>query len=376
MSQSFSLRNVREGQSNSPLEKEVSRLARIIARNAAAQQIEQVQEPEDIYPAGVDVETVIKLHDELTSAHKFTYDKVFYPSFEPDYNKVQLMLKGRNQGNLLKDFSGYNRHATEIGEPILVAGDPFDPGLYDFGVKSRALRFNRPTSPYVMKEYLTVPDATGIRLLGATSGISYFWRYRPQSVLSQQGSFDPRIIEKTDDNTPNHGIQIRHNTDGRIKIFIRYNGADIIKHTATGVIVPPNVYSFFLTFNPTGNVVKLYKCIEPGSTLVDQTLTDTSFGANWHSDLTGPTSKQLTIFNRGPGDEGEGDVYADLYNLYIYRQQVVTSTEAQNMFTNKITIYPQAYGRVNVCNHGATFNPIDYYSSFTTTSFTSTSFNT
>jgi hypothetical protein len=375
LSQSFNLRNIREGSGNAPLEKEVNRIARVVARNLASQQIDLVDEPEDIFPSGIDVETSVKFHDELTSANQFYFDKAYYPCNEPDYNKVQLMLKGKSQGNLLKDFSGYGRHATEIGEPILVDGGPFDPGFFDFGVKSRALRFNRPTSQYAEKEYLTVPDATGIRISGATSGISYMFRYRPMSLESQEGNFDPRVFEKTDDNTPNYGVQVRHNSEGRYKIVIKYNGTEIIKHSATGTIVAGNVYTHFLTFNPTGNVVKLYRCIEPGNTLVDVTLSDTTFGVNWHSDLTGPKSKQLTIFNRSTGSEGEGDVYADFYNLYIYRQKIVSSTEAQNLFTNKITIYPQPYGQCMVTNHCATNHIVaGPTGSFTDASFTTGSF--
>jgi hypothetical protein len=140
------------------------------------------------------------------------------------------MLPGRSLGERLRDFSGFGNHGIISGEPLLVDGAPFDPGIFDHGMKSVATRFNRPTSPYVNEEYITVPDNPTLRVNALTTGFSIFFRFRIFD-LAQQGGLRRTGYEKTDDNDADDGYLFKIDTDGKIVFVLAQGGSETKKQT-------------------------------------------------------------------------------------------------------------------------------------------------
>lgn len=360
---SFNLRNIREV-SNDPLAKFTNQIAKQLSAFLTKDQIDALEDQEDIYADGQDIDTVIKFHDELESTNKFQFLTQYYPPLEPDGDKLRLWLRGYNLGNILKDWSLTSGKICSIfGDPSLIDGTPFDSGIHTNGVKSTAIRFNRPTSDFVNTEYMSV-DGSGTPTLeidGITIGKSYFIRFRVSSLASQ-GGLDRTLFEKVDDSTPTDGIQVQLTSSGRIQVSIKRDGTEYNNQTETGTILVNTVYDVWITYAVSGNVTKVYV------NNVDKTLSAGS-SPSWHSTLT---DNDLFIFRKGTGTNG-GFVEGDFYDFRVYNEKVVSSTEVGYMNTNKWTIANIPFGQVMVANYFSTYWTIG--SSFTSASFTSTSFD-
>lgn len=359
---SFNLRNIREI-SNDPLTKFTNEIAKKLSKFLTQNQLDQLEDKEDIYSDGQDLETVVKYHDELQSQKQFDFTTQYYPPFEPDGQYVTCWIKGDNLGNQINDISGFDNHGALYGEPVLVDGTPFDYGIHDYGVKSIALRLNRPTSDFENEERIIIPDSTNIRLSGIATGMTYFIRFKVGSIADQDG-FGRTLFEKIDDSTPNNGIRVLLSSTGRLIVRIKRGGTEYNSQTATSTIAADTVYEVFITYAVSGNVTHIYV------NNVDKTLTDPGASSNWHSPLT---NLDLTIFQRG-GTSDDGYTYGDLYDFMIYKEKVLSATQVGRHYTNKWTIENYNFGEVMVANYYATY--IEDFDSFTSTGFTSTSFTT
>lgn len=357
---SFSLRNIREI-SNDPLTKFTNEIAKKLSKFLTQNQIDQLEDKEDIYSDGQDLETVVKYHDELQSQKQFTFDVQYYPPFEPDGEFVTCWIRGDNLGNDINDISGFDNHGELYGEPILVDGTPFDYGIHDFGVKSIALRLNRPTSDYVNEEHISIPDHASLQISGITTGMTYFLRFKVGSIADQDG-FGRTLFEKIDDSTPNNGIRVLLSSTGRLIVRIKRGGTEYNSQTATSTIAADTVYEVFITYAVSGNVTHIYV------NNVDKSLTDPGASSNWHTPLT---NHDLAIFYRG-GTSENGHTYGDLYDFMIYKEMVLSATQVSRHFTNKWTVENYPFGEVMVTNYYAPY--IEAFQSFTSTSFTSGGF--
>ena len=316
---SFNIRNVRQI-SDDPSTKFANDLAKKVSKFLASQQLDKLENKEDIYSNAQDVGTVIKFHT-LNSTKYFDGSIIYYPTFEPDYDKLELWLRGKNTGNELPDLSELGRVTNVVGDPILIDGTPLDMGIYTGGTKSYALTFNRPNSEFENEEYLVV-DASAISSLGVTSfstGKSYFIRVRMKD-LATQGGKDRRLFEKTDDSTPNNGIQVRVKSDGKVWVLLKKGGTEYKNETAAGTIVVNNVYDIVITFTVSGSVMHVYV------NGVDKTLTTASDTTNWHAQLS---DQDMYLFARGPTDT-DGHSYADFYDFRVYDEKVLTSNSVGN----------------------------------------------
>ena len=372
------------------------------AKFLTQQQVDLVDsDNEDIFSDGQDMETAIKYHSELSSTHKFTFLKDYYPPFEPDGNVVKMWLRGNNLGSTTQDYSGFNRFATIYGDPTLVDGT-IDLGIFDGGaVKSIARRMNRPTSDYENLEWLQVPDSGGIQVTDQTIGTSIFVRFRIFSLADQEGR-SPTIFQKIDDSTPNNGIMLQVKDDGRLVCIVKRGGTTTAKETAPSTItttgtssslsyssfdpasfdpisfdtlaeLPPVItgtnipYDVFITYAAATPAINIYVNGE------NKTLSNFSGSVNWQTTLT---NHDFFIFRRGLGDAG-GFVYGDFYDLKYYRNRVITQQEVTNHYNNKWTISDIDFGHVMVTNYWATIwagGAAPGEPSFTGTSFTPTSF--
>ncbi len=351
---SYNIRNIREI-SNDPLTKFTNQLAKKLSKFLNQTEVDRLENKEDIYSNAQDIDVVIR-YQNFNSTKYFDFLTQYYPPTEPDFSRLHLWLKGRNLGNEIPDKSGFHNPGTLNGDPMLVDGAPFDYGIHTGGFKSIALRFNRPTSDLENEEYIRVPDSTDIQVVGITTGNSYFIRFKIFS-LAQQGGTNRTLFEKIDDSTPNDGVQAQITTDGRLLFYLKRAGTVYKNQTAAGTITTNTVYEVWFTYANSGNVVHIYV------NNVDKTLTSPADPV-WHTPLT---DHDLSIFSCG---STYGHLYGDLYDMLMFKQKVVSSTEVSRHYTNKWTLANIAFGHVAVANYFAT-----YYESPSSTSFTSNSFD-
>ena len=342
---SFDFRTVREP-SNDPVLKYITSLQKQMSKVLTKDQIDQLEGAEDIFGDVTDTDSAIKFQTNLNSLNLFTFDKQYYPPFEPDHGKLRLWLLGGNLGAYLKDYSTFDRTCSILGDPILVDGSPFDSGIHTSGTKSIALRFNRPTSIVEGTECIQV-DATSTTTLGVASrvtGKSYFARVRLFDLSTQEG-FSRTIFEKIDDSTPNDAAALIVTQDGRLRFYIKRAGTFYNAQTATGTITTDTVYDIWCTYAVSGNVQHIYV------NNVDKSLTDPG-NPNLQSDLT---NNDLWIFQRGAGTDA-GFVYGDLYDFRIYDEKVVSGTEVGYFNTNKWSISDIPFGQVMIAGYWATYD--------------------
>ena len=340
---SFNIRSIREV-SDEPQSKYISHLAKKISDFVNSQNTQDLENKEDIYSSGQDVDSVLRFHS-LTSTKRFTFNTIYYPPTEPDLDKNTLWIQGRNMGNETRDLSGFDNVNTINGDPIILDGTPFDYGINTGGAKSICLRFNRPTSDSVNEEYISVTDNSRLQVSGITTGISYFIRFRLKSV-AQQGGSDRRLFEKVDDSTPNNGIILRVSTSGALKLNIKRSGTEYNWETASGTIAVDIVYEVWVTYAVSGNTVHIYV------NNVDKTLSAGS-SPSWHTTLS---NHDLSIFRRGAGSN-DGYVYGDFYDFMIEREKVVSATEVGYHYTNKWTTANIPFGQVMISDYWATYTP-------------------
>ena len=304
---SFNLRNIREI-ANDPLTKFTNEIAKKLSAFLTKGDIDQLEDNEDIYADGQDMDTILKFHDELSSTNKFDGTIQYYPTFEPDGVINTCWIKGMNLGNTSRDISGFGNTAMIYGEPLLIDGTPFDLGIHVAGTKSVCRRFNAPTSDFVNEEWIQIPDAANMEVLGIATGISYFVRFRVFD-LANQGGINRTLFQKYDD--ASNGVIVKLGNDGKLLVFVRRAGTDYKQETASGAIVVNTVYELFITYSVSGNVIHVYL------NNVDKTLSASADSPNID---TGSTD--TFIFRRGLA---AGFVYGDFYDFMTYRERILTS---------------------------------------------------
>lgn len=356
---SFNLRNIREI-SNDPLSKFTDQLSRKISKFITSQQQDNLENKEDIYSDGQDVDSVLKFHS-LNSTKTFNFDTIYYPPTEPDLNKLKLWIKGDNIGNTVNDISGYSNTGELFGDPMLLDGTPFDYGIHTAGTKSICLRLNRPTSGLENQEYIEVPDDAMLQVSGIATGISIFIRFRLGSIANQ-GSKRRTLYTKLDDTTPNNLICITVSDIGELGFWVKRAGTDYLKKTAASTIAADTVYECWFTYAVSGNTQHIYV------NNVDKTLS---------ADITQTLPDSLTnydahIFWRGRTDGGH--TYGDLYDIELFREKVVSAAEVGYHYTNKWTIANIPFGQVMVNNYWATYYTLG--AGFTTTGYTTVGYDT
>lgn len=357
---SYNIRNIREI-SNDPLSKFTNSLAKKVSKSITEQQTEKLENKEDIYSDGQDIDVVLRLQN-FISTKQFNYNTQFYSPSEPDYDKVTCWIQGNNLGDTANDISGFNNHGTINGDPMLLDGTPFDYGIHSGGTKSICCRFNRPTSDFTNEEYISIEDSTDTQVTGISTGISFFIRFRLHS-LAQQGSLDRTLFSKIDDDTPNNAYMARVKSDGTLQFFIKKGGTDVAsKETASATITTNTVYEVWFTYANSGNAVKIYV------NNVDKTLSNIS-APTWS---TG-TDHTLSIFRKHQG--AGGYVYGDLWDYEQFKEKVVSTTEVGRHYTNKWTLADIGFGQVMVSNYWATPFP-QAQQAYTTAGYTSTGYNT
>ena len=367
------IRNIREIPGD-PLAKFANELSKKLSRFLTKDQLDLLDDKEDIYTDGQDIDTVVRVHDELVSTKQFDFLTQYLPPMEPDHNKLTLWIRGRNQAsNNMTDWSTFDNNVRLFGDPLLIDGTPFDYGIHTGGVKSLALKFNRPTSPTENEEGIRVDHDTRLMVDNITVGISYFMRIRLHS-FAQVSGVNRRLFEKVDQTgwttNPEDGVMLCVSNAGRLDVTIRRGNTTFEKVTGNGALALDTVHDIWITFDQTladGHADKIKVYIDN----VDKSLSNGSSNYAWRSS-TGNTDRTLSIMDSG-GTTAHGHTYGDLYDFRIYREKVVSSTEVGRLHTNKWSISNIALGAVLITNYWATYLSISA-KSFTSASFTSASF--
>ena len=359
---SFNLRNIRELPSD-PLAKFANELSKKLSRFLTKDQLDLLDDREDIYTDGQDFDSVIKLHSNLGGETKFTFDAPYYPPFEPDGDVVRVWVRGINLGNELTDWSLANETIKLWGDPTIVDGAPHDEGIKTSGVKSIALRLNRPTSPLVNEEYIEIEDSGTLQIAGTSTGKSYFMRFRIHN-LALQGGLERTLFAKIDGDTVQDAVLATVSTDGRIRWYVKRSNVWHRVQTAASTISVNTVYDVVFTWTQSGSVQHIYvndldkSLTDPGA---DPTLASNTF------------SHEIFIGQRGSGPE-DGFAYMDLYDFRIYDEKIISALEVSHLFANKWTIADIPFGQVIISNYWSTYPESPSTFSFTATSFTATSF--
>lgn len=330
---SFDIRSIREVP-NDPFAKFATKLSKELSKFLNKNQTDKLENKEDIYSNGQDVESVLKLHS-YNSTNRFDFLKLYYSAAEPDNDfSCRLWLRGSGMGNTLQDISGNDRSGVLYGDPVLIDGDPFDYGIHTGDVRSRALRFNRPTSASENDEYISVPyDWRHRAMQDISTGISFFIRFRHFSDASQGGS-DRRLYEKWDDagngSEPDDGIQVVIASDGdkKLNITTKRAGVKTAKFTPINSILPNGtVYDVWITYKQSDGTIKCY------INGVDQTLTAGTTGYGWHGD---ENNWDWSIM--GSGDDDNRHVYGDFYDFEVIRERILTyDSHGNSVFINGTT---------------------------------------
>src|SRR5215510_3873194 len=209
-----------------------NKLTKFLTQN----QVEAVEnDNEDIYSNCVDVESAVKFHT-FNGQHLFQFNKQYYPTFEPDFDKVKCWIRARGVGNTLKDLSGFNNTAYLQGDPLLVDGKQ-DIGCNTAGIKSLAIRFNRPTSPYANLEYAYITDSSNTQIDDLTVGFSEFMKFKVYSI-ADQGGLSPTLWGKIDDSTPNNGRMLQIRNNGALLYVVVDGGTTYTALTPSDTIIP------------------------------------------------------------------------------------------------------------------------------------------
>jgi len=340
---SADLRQLRES-STEPQAKLLNSIAKRLSQFLTKDQIDQLGDKEDIYSDGRDLETVLRYNNGLLSATKFDPAITYYPPFEPDGQYVTCWIKGVNLGNTTGDLSGFGNGATIYGDPVLVDGYPFDPGIKTDGIKSFGVRYNRPTSKYENEEHLVIPNSDGLKITGISTGITFMVRVRIKS-FDEQGGVESTIFHKADDLTPNNAYMLKIDSTGHLLLYLKIGGVEYKKITENSISTD-DVYTIFVTYDAFDNTVHIYTKREPDGVETDHILNNTTSSAGWET-----ADLNLTLFKKGASNDGH--VYGDFFDFLLYREKVLTSTEIGHYFTNKWTIENYAFGTVMVTNYYA-----------------------
>jgi len=269
-------------------------------------------------------------------------------------------------GNYMSDWSQTGKTVQLFGDPVLVDGSPHDDGIKTSGVKSIALRLNRPTSTVADDEYIQVLSAgtSTLDVVGLSIGKSYFIRFKIYS-LALHGGLERTLFEKIDGSTIQDAAMAYITTDGRVVFIVRRSGVTYTKQTAASTIALDTVYDVWFTFDQPTKTQHIYV------NNIDKTLS-AGPSAVWQSDTD---NTDLWIGQRGKGPE-QGFLYGDLYDFRVYDELVVSTAQVGYHYTNKWTIANIPFGQVMIANYWATYAESLAAVSFSDDSFTDTSWTT
>lgn len=347
-----------------PLEKKLAEVRNELAR-ARFQKPEKGETKLDQGSLGVNLFNYMKIvnnHYNVAVHPLGTLD--YFPATEPDYNTCKLILMTDHFGRVMFDDSQIpsSNIGGSSGQQILLYGEPklydgFDRGYGDNTntQKRQALRFNRPNSPTIAKEYIAITDQAltdpnkSLRVLDyAASGFSVFNRVKLDNFDNTMGTagVDMTLMSKIDDNAGLYSFLVSVTATGKVRFQVINNGTAKFRQTTTTLTVGQEK-EIFCVYDPAGGTDDLkLKIYFDGTLQTNEASTQGGVGS--------ASDHNLYIGKRGSSDGG----FIQGYLIYskFFGGYKVSAAEAAQHFTNKLTIGNIAYGKVAVTEYPVSKN--------------------
>jgi hypothetical protein len=364
----------------------------------------QILEPERRDPDIVSIHTddLVLVQDKFHFTKLNTNTNKYYGPFEPDGVNLKYWCRFNHIAMQIMDESFTKNYTIPVGNPRLIHGP-------DDGVKGGTVMTEINICDQTVPTYFYVKDAVGIRVSGVTTGFSVYVAFiiqnesivsggivtftnkgikplgfkTPGIKLSSYASSpgtggNVSIVFKVDDITPTNGWWLRVGPSGELKFFVLRAGIVYNFISAVGKIKKGQLYECTITYTITGNAITMRINNEVQTDSANETPT---FPANHTLDMkiaTGPETATTVIGD----DTDEEVVYTQtetmegvMKELRKYDSLIFTGAQQDNIWNNKRSISPIAFGKLAVAGH-TKFNENVYAGGFDSTGYDSTGYDT
>ena len=356
MSSTQFLSQIRKSHSNksSRVAKELAnKIANLYAKNVVIQD-------EGLLDDGRTAKQRAILTNKLQYSQQLTTIPTFEVPFEPDHEFLTFWIKANHTGHILQDLSFFDNVISSNNEKhiCLVDGGGLDVGYlgtYNGTASSPAWKANGVDETYKVADNINLQSSSTSIGFSVTAWVKV-------SDFEQHDGINRRILSKMDDSNDAYTLFV---TPTQHAVWAMQFGGTEYKVQTSTTLDPDTWYFIAATFDSDSPAATIY---------LNGTASTTSYGTA----ISYPTNdSDLYLFCRESfGETGDyGDFSGYIRDVRIYREKVLSQTEITNFNTNRNTISDIDLGSVMVAGYVWT-DPDTSASSFTTTSFTTDSFNT
>ena len=319
-----------------------------------------VIQEEGLLDAGQTAKGRVLLDNNLHYAKKTTSIPTFLVPEEPDHDKLSFWIKGNHTGYHPMDISTFDHVITANNNKhwCIVDSSSLDVGYL-------GTRNGVASSPCWKLNGLDdsgeVNDNTRLQVKGTTTGFSIS-AWVKIADFTQHQSTNRRILAKKDDTTNGYCFFVT-NTN-KAAVAFKFAGTEY-KVETPATLVANTWYFLVATFKSTATIeARIY---------LNTVVSTTAFAGT----VIYPTSStNLNLFtNENDGHLGDvGDFSGYVRDVRIWREKILSQTEINQFYANRNTISNIPLGSVMMAGYTYVAGDMDL-SSFTTTSFSSQSFN-
>ena len=302
----------------------------------------------------------VLLQDRLRYASQITTIPNAYVPIEPDADKLTFWIKGNHTGLYLQDLSTFDNVITcKYDKHLCVV----DSGGLDMGYLGT---FNGTASSPCWKlngvnEAAEVTDNTRIQVKATTIGFSVTAWVKISDFTQHNGS-NRRILAKKDDASNAYSLFVT--SSNKAVWAVKFNGTEY-KVETPATLQEDTWYFIAATFKSTATVeARIY---------LNAVVSTTAFAS---AVIYPEVNTKMQLFTNGDTHEGdEGDFAGYVRDIENMAGILLTATDISRFNTNRNSISNIAFGQVTIA--GFSFVPDDMaLSSYTSTSYSTTSFNT
>jgi len=276
----------------------------------------------------------------------------YFGPFEPDGVKLKYWCKFNNISSDVFDHSFSKNHSIPVGNPKLCKG-PSD------GVKGGTI-VTRINSDPTSIDYFYTRDADDIRVSDITvTGFSEYIEFMIESIPAGLNSM---VQFKVDDEDGLNGVMLKVGPNGELKWFVRKAGVTRNFISANNKITVGRWNAICLTYTLSGNIMAMRINNE---VQVDSANETPVF----------PLDHDTSLFHGIGADQTDERFVGRLKDSRWYDSFVFSSTQMDNIWNNKRSISPTAYGHLSVAGP-AHFNSNVYTGSYDVIAYDGTGFET
>ena len=293
-----------------------------------------------------------RLDNSLTSTLITTIQSA--PTFEPDNNFCKLLVEFDNAGGFIPDYSNYDHHGHMHGVPRMWWGI-----RYGYGSLSLETIFDGRTN------YAEIDDHSDLNF--DNNDFTLMFRFLPFDLT--MSSVHKQVVIAKKDNSDSEGniwYAFELGADGSATFNLSLSTTDKYSITIPAGTITDTAYSDVTPTTPRFDVVITFKFITRelivyinnlAFTTVSNTIPTDSIIPDYDGyDLligryTAPVGRPVTL----PQTEDVDPIrlFSKLYfgtfqQLKFFKGKVLTATEVQNHYTNKVTISNVPFGEVAI----------------------------